>query len=242
MARHLFPGDLHLLPDGNPAANTAFTWWTEPESGTQLTDVLASDGVSTIPFTTDSDGLRPYMYGPDGLEVMFIDTGADIRFPVYAVDVVTDVLDDSPTYAATLASLQTQISALQNGTVTGVITAASITDSTSIGRAVITAASSANARAAIGAGTSSLVVGTTSTTAKAGDYAPTVTQVTGLSAELSARELIIRWDDGVRAWPARPATYPFGALFLSTNDPTAPAPPATGLLVGDVWRRHPNAS
>jgi len=40
-------------------------------------------------------------------------------------------------------------------------------------------ATAAEARTAIGAGTSSLVIGTTATTAKAGDYAPTWAQVTG---------------------------------------------------------------
>ena len=42
-----------------------------------------------------------------------------------------------------------------------------------------------NARNAIGAGTSNLELGTTSTTAKAGDYTPSVSDVTGLNAVLS---------------------------------------------------------
>ncbi|MNU33603.1 hypothetical protein D3C71_221660 [compost metagenome] len=54
----------------------------------------------------------------------------------------------------------------------GDVTSAQITDSTAVGRAVLTAASQAAARTAIGAGTSSLVLGTTAGTAKAGDYAP----------------------------------------------------------------------
>ncbi|MGW4240894.1 phage upper tail fiber protein [Nocardia sp. NPDC004722] len=54
---------------------------------------------------------------------------------------------------------------------TGTVTtgSADITDATTIGRAVITAASAAAARSTIGAGTSSLVVGTTGGTAAAGD-------------------------------------------------------------------------
>ena len=86
-----------------------------------------------------------------------------------------------------------------------------------------------------------LLLGTSSTTAKAGNWVPSILDVPTLAAELAVRELIIRWDSTSRAWPPRPAAYGFGALFLSTNDPTAPAPPASGLLVGDVWRRHPNA-
>lgn len=51
-------------------------------------------------------------------------------------------------------------------------TAANISDSTATGRSLITATDATTARTAIGAGTSSLIIGTTGTTAKAGDYAP----------------------------------------------------------------------
>lgn len=55
--------------------------------------------------------------------------------------------------------------------------AANISDSTTVGRSVLTAASAAAARTAIGAGTSSLAVGTASTDAMAGNYAPTLADV-----------------------------------------------------------------
>ena len=51
-------------------------------------------------------------------------------------------------------------------------TASEVSDSTATGRSVLTAADAAAARTAIGAGTSDLVIGTTSTTAKAGNYTP----------------------------------------------------------------------
>jgi hypothetical protein len=57
-------------------------------------------------------------------------------------------------------------------TVGGTVASTDITDSTATGRAVLTAADAPTARTAIGAGTSSLVLGTTAGTAKAGDYAP----------------------------------------------------------------------
>lgn len=57
------------------------------------------------------------------------------------------------------------------------ITSTDITDSTSVGRSVLTATDATSARSAIGAGTSNLVIGVTSTTAKAGDYVPTKAQV-----------------------------------------------------------------
>lgn len=58
-------------------------------------------------------------------------------------------------------------------------TASQISDSTATGRAVLTSASAAAARTAIGAGTSDLVIGSTSTTAKAGDWVPSFAEVTG---------------------------------------------------------------
>ncbi len=56
-------------------------------------------------------------------------------------------------------------------------TATDVSDSTATGRSVLTAADAAAARTAIGAGTSSLVIGSTSTTAKAGDWFPTKAEV-----------------------------------------------------------------
>lgn len=51
----------------------------------------------------------------------------------------------------------------------GDVTSADITDATTVGRQVLTAANSAAARTAIGAGTSSLALGTTASTALAGN-------------------------------------------------------------------------
>lgn len=55
--------------------------------------------------------------------------------------------------------------------------AADISDSTTVGRNVVKAADAAAARTAIGAGTSSLALGTSSTTAKAGDYQPAAANI-----------------------------------------------------------------
>lgn len=59
------------------------------------------------------------------------------------------------------------------------IVATDVSDSTATGRSVLTATDAAAARTAIGAGTSNLALGTTSTTAKAGDYVPAWTEITG---------------------------------------------------------------
>lgn len=73
-----------------------------------------------------------------------------------------------------VAAINEVLAAVGSG---GSITADSITDATTVGKAVIRAADAAAARTAIGAGTSSLAIGTTSTTAKAGDYQPASTNI-----------------------------------------------------------------
>jgi hypothetical protein len=57
--------------------------------------------------------------------------------------------------------------------------ASAISDSTATGRSVLTAADAASARSAIGAGTSSLVIGTGATDAMAGNRAFSYTEITG---------------------------------------------------------------
>lgn len=64
---------------------------------------------------------------------------------------------------------------------TGDITSADITDASTVGKNLLTAADAAAARSAIGAGTSNLAIGTTSTTAKAGDYQPTAANISDAS-------------------------------------------------------------
>lgn len=73
--------------------------------------------------------------------------------------------------------------------------ATDITDSTAVGRAVVTAVDAAAARAAIGAGTSDLELGTTSVTAKAGDYQPTWGQVQDKPTEFTPEEHRHPWDE-----------------------------------------------
>lgn len=64
------------------------------------------------------------------------------------------------------------------------VTSANITDATAVGRSVLTASDAAAARTAIGAGTSSITVGTGATNAKAGNYTPTSAEVsTALKAK-----------------------------------------------------------
>lgn len=67
-----------------------------------------------------------------------------------------------------------------------------------------------------------------------------ISTVTNLQTSLDGKQDIVRWSGS--AWGTRPSGAPFGVIFLSTNDPAATPPPTTGLQVGDVWRRHPDAS
>ena len=60
-----------------------------------------------------------------------------------------------------------------------------ITDATAIGKNIITADSASSVRTLIGAGTSNLALGTTASTAKAGNYVPTWGEVTGKPAFLT---------------------------------------------------------
>lgn len=99
---------------------------------------------------------------------------------------------------ATLGSL-TSLSTTEKGSLVGAInevaatveaggsiTAAAITDSTVVGRAVLKAVDADAARTAIGAGTSNLTLGTTASTAKAGNYAPSWTEVTAKPTVIAA--------------------------------------------------------
>lgn len=68
----------------------------------------------------------------------------------------------------------------------GSILADAITDATTVGKSVLRASDATAARAAIGAGTSNLVVGTTASTAKAGNYVPTWGEVSSKPAVIAA--------------------------------------------------------
>lgn len=64
-----------------------------------------------------------------------------------------------------------------SGGVVADLTAEDITDSTAVGRSVLTAVDAAAARTALGAGTSNLALGAGATQAKAGNYVPTTAEV-----------------------------------------------------------------
>ena len=61
-------------------------------------------------------------------------------------------------------------------------TSTAITDATAVGRSVLTAVDAASARTALGAGTSSLTIGTTASTAKAGNWTPAAANISDATA------------------------------------------------------------
>ncbi|WP_200840585.1 hypothetical protein [Geminicoccus flavidas] len=63
----------------------------------------------------------------------------------------------------------------------GSVTVDTLSGATAVGRSVMKAADGAAARTAIGAGTSSLALGTTASTAKAGNYQPTAANISDAS-------------------------------------------------------------
>lgn len=73
-----------------------------------------------------------------------------------------------------VAAINEVVAAVGSG---GLIDADSITDATTVGKALMRAVDAVAARSAIGAGTSNLALGTTSSTAKAGDYQPAATNI-----------------------------------------------------------------
>lgn len=76
---------------------------------------------------------------------------------------------------------------INNGGEGGDITSDSITDATDVGKEVLTAEDAEAARTAIGAGTSNLAIGTTASTAAAGNHTHTQYATTTELADLDAR-------------------------------------------------------
>lgn len=141
-----------------------------------------------------------------------------------------DTLTDGTTNKAFLATERTKLAGVATGatanatdaalrdrsTHTGSQAASTISDSTTTGRAVLTAASAAAARTAIGAGTSSLAVGTTAADAKAGNYTPPI-------ADLPAGSTL--YTSGTTRPTART-----DIMVIFTG-----ADPGSNALTGDIW-------
>jgi hypothetical protein len=151
-------------------------------------------------------------------------------------------------------------------------TASQISDSTTVGRAVVTAADAAAARTAIGAGTSSLALGSSSSTAAAGDHTHTgvyqpldsdLTTIAGLTAttdnfmvanasawasrtpaQAKTSLALVKGDVGLgNVDNTSDATKNAAAVTLTNKTLTSPAiTTPTGIVVGDISGAAPLAS
>lgn len=114
------------------------------------------------------------------------------------------------------ASLVGAINELRAGLAAGgTVTAAAITDATAIGRNILTGADGPTIRGLIGAGTSNLQLGTTSGTAKAGNYAPAWGEVSSKPAFMGVGTTAAEARDAIGAGTS--------TLALGTTSTTAKA-------------------
>lgn len=165
---------------------------TTPGTGTVYsstkTENVVSAAVSALiassPAALDTLNELAAALGNDANFATTINTALGNRVRVDAVQTLT-----APQQAQARSNIGAGTSSLVVGTGAGDAkagnyqpTSANISDSTAVGRSVLTAVDASAARTAIGAGTSNLALGTTSSTAKAGDYAPpaATTGATGL--------------------------------------------------------------
>lgn len=102
-----------------------------------------------------------------------------------------------------------------------------ISDSTSTGRSVLTASSQAAARGAIGAGTSNLVIGTTASTAKAGNYQPTAANITDAT---TVGRNVLKAADAAAARTAISAAAAADVAALQSRRTTSTTTPAGGTV------------
>lgn len=118
--------------------------------------------------------------------------------------------------------------------------ASQISDATTVGRGVLTAPDAAAARSAVGAGTSSLALGSTSSTAKRGDYAPAAADISdatsvGRNVVTAASQAAARTALGITGTGADGAQGPQGltgnVLLLPAGVTTTPTDTKAGTLV-----------
>ena len=184
----------HLVTGGSTTSTTTL-------GKSLVTAADAASARSTIGAVSDSDprlsdARTPTAHTHETSQITGLDAALATKLNQSQVDDrvqlgVSSIVDSAP---ETLDTLNELAAALGNDpnfatTVTNLIAekakighthaSTDITDATATGRSVLTSSSASAARTAIGAGTSSLTLGTTSSTAKAGDYQPTWTQVTG---------------------------------------------------------------
>lgn len=169
----------------NDALTTTSTVWSSSKTDAQIGSAVAGL-VASAPGTLDT------------LAELATALGDDPNFATTMTGLIGGKADAVHAHAvADVTGLQTALNGKAASTHSH--TAAEISNATAIGRSVLTAATPADARTAIGAGTSSLAIGTTASTAAAGNdarlsdartplaHSHAVSDVTGLQAALDAK-------------------------------------------------------
>jgi hypothetical protein len=143
----------------------------KPVSTAQQTALNLKANLASPTFTGTVSGVTAAMVGLGN-----IDNTSDANKPVSTAQQTALNLKAnlaSPTFTGTVSGISKSMVGLGNVDNTAdsakSFTASQISDSTTTGRSVVTAANAAAARSAIGAGTSDLALGSSSTTALAGD-------------------------------------------------------------------------
>lgn len=177
----------------NDAVTSTDSGWSSTKTSTEITARISAI-VDAAPGTLDT------------LNELAAALGDDPAFATTVTGQIATKANDNAvvhlTGAETIAGTKTFSSApsvpdasFTTGKVTGLDTALAgkaavthshvltdLSNSTAVGRSVLGAADAAAGRAAIGAGTSNLTIGTTGTTAKAGDYQPTAANISDATA------------------------------------------------------------
>lgn len=177
-------GDL----SGNASAPSVVSGAHHTHTSSQISDATAAPNVGTV-IVRDSAG-RAQVVDPSA--------SADIATKHY-VDTATAT---QVTLAGDLGGTATAPTVI--GGTHHTHTASQISDSTTVGRSLVTAVDAPTARTAIGAGTSNLAIGTTNTTAKAGDYQPASANITDAASAATA-SVVVKRDANARAQFADPS-------------------------------------
>lgn len=154
-----------------------------------------------------------------------------------AIGGATDVALNSPSNNQVLtydSSIEKWKNAASSGG-GGSTTSANITDASTIGRSILTAANAAAIK-------TTLSVQNVDNTSDINKPVSSATQTAlNAKADAASSQVIVRYNSSTNSWPARPTGAAWGVLYLSTNSTTAAAPNDANLAAGDRWLRHPNA-
>lgn len=116
--------------------------------------------------STSEIGMVGYSQDPLGDQIVMYDFGGQVNTAAPTAD----------THAATKKYVDDKT-----------VTSAKISDASTVGKSVLTAADAASARTAIGAGTSNLAIGTTASTAAAGNHTHPISAITNLQTALDGK-------------------------------------------------------